>query len=94
MQLFLISLRTIPRTVIDNDSHLEVLARDASRQQIEQLVLDLRDLVRPNQELQHFLELVQEYNLFAGALPWPEPDQALEHREKWQKQVDCHILRK
>lgn len=50
---------------------------DAARQQIEQLVLYIRDLVRSDEELQHLLQLVKENHLLARASPRPVPDEAL-----------------
>lgn len=60
-----------------NQTDLEVLAGDASRQEVEELVLHLRYLVRPHEQLQHLLQLVKEDDLLARASPGPEPDEAL-----------------
>ena len=60
-----------------SSTYLKVLAGDATREKVEQLVLDLRNLIWPHQQLQHLLELVQEDNLLARASPWPVPNEAL-----------------
>ena len=58
-------------------TYLKVLAGDATREEVEQLVLDIRNLIWSHQQLQHFLQLVQEDDLLARASPWPVPNEAL-----------------
>lgn len=54
-----------------------MLAGDASRQEVKELLLNLDNLVRTDEQLQHLLQLVQENHLLAGASPRPKPDEAL-----------------
>lgn len=54
-----------------------MLAGYAAREEVEELVLHLRDLVWARQELEDLLKLVEEDHLLARASPRPEPDQAL-----------------
>lgn len=66
-------------------TYLKVLAGDATREEVEQLVLDIRNLIWSHQQLQHLLQLVQEDDLLARASPWPVPNEALIGRRRRRK---------